>query len=245
MQRSIDAVNRPPALAPVHDSDGLYSEHAARYERSPRFQAAWEHALIANRGIDPGISWRTHIGLWAASAASRVEGDFVECGVNAGFLSSAVLAYLEWNTLGKRFFLVDTFDGPPIEQLSDAEVENGAYAKIVQSIVAGAYVTDLEAVRRNYAGWTGVEIVQGVVPDVLGAVAAERVAFLHLDMNCAYPEIEALRFFWPRVSRGGMVLLDDYARKDYEALGDAFDTTAAQLGAEVLSLPTGQGLIVK
>jgi hypothetical protein len=42
-----------------------------------------------------------------------------------------------------------------------------------------------------------------------------------------------------------MVLLDDYAYFGNDSLAHAIDSAAAVLGAEVLSLPTGQGLIVK
>ncbi len=245
MQRAAEAVNRPAPISKAYDCDGLFSEHRARFEQDARFQAAWQRGLQTNFGVDPGIAWRIHIGLWAASVAARAPGDFVECGVNAGFLSSAILTYLDWPRLGKKFYLVDTFDGPPLEQLSAREVETGSFAKILQSVTSGAYVTDLESIRRNYREWPGIEIVQGVVPDVLPAVSANPIAFLHLDMNCAYPEIEALRFFWDRMSRGGVVLLDDYSRKDYEALGDAMDELAGRLGTEIVSLPTGQGMIVK
>jgi hypothetical protein len=245
MLRSAAAAEGPPPIAKAYDCDGLFTEHRPRFQQAPRFQAAWRRGLATNRGVDPGIEWRVHIGVWAASVAARVPGDFVECGVNAGFLSSAILTYLDWPKLGKKFYLVDTFAGPPMEQFSEDEVENGAYAKVLQSLIAGAYVTDIETIRRNYREWPGIEIVQGVVPEVLPAVGAREVAFLHLDMNCAYAEIEALRFFWDRMSRGGVVLLDDYSRKDYEPVGEAVDEMAAGLGAEIASLPTGQGLIIK
>lgn len=42
-----------------------------------------------------------------------------------------------------------------------------------------------------------------------------------------------------------MVLLDDYARYEYDALAKGIDDAASARGAQVLSLPTGQGLIVK
>ena len=245
MQRSVDARNRPAPIPPAHDSDGLFSEHSPRFEQQPRFQTAWNRALRTNYGVDPGTAWRTHLGLWAASVAARAAGDFVECGVNAGFLSSAILTYLDWESLGKKFYLVDTFDGPPLDRFSETEVGSGAYAKVLESVLAGAYVTDLDAVRRNFSEWRGVEIVKGTVPDVLPSLPVQRIAFLHIDMNCAFPELEALRFFWPRMSPGGVVLLDDYSRKDYEALGDAMDGLGRDLGAEIASLPTGQGLIVR
>jgi hypothetical protein len=71
------------------------------------------------------------------------------------------------------------------------------------------------------------------------------LAFLHLDMNCAYPEAVALRYFWPILSAGGVVLLDDYAYYGSEEQGASLDGVAADLGAGILTLPTGQGLILK
>jgi hypothetical protein len=106
-------------------------------------------------------------------------------------------------------------------------------------------VTDLERIRANFADWPNVEIVQGVVPDVLGELAIGQVAFLHIDMNCAFPERAALEWFWDRLGRGGIVLFDDYAYFGHEEQMRAIDEAAARLGADVLSLPTGQGLILK
>jgi hypothetical protein len=100
-------------------------------------------------------------------------------------------------------------------------------------------------VRDNYREWPNVEIVQGVVPEVLPALGIDRVAFLHLDMNCAFPEAAALRHFWPLLSPGAMVLLDDYSYFGNHALKRAIDSVAQSLGIEVLSLPTGQGLILR
>ena len=71
------------------------------------------------------------------------------------------------------------------------------------------------------------------------------VAFLHIDMNCAYPERAALEFFWDRLSPGAIVLLDDYAYFGHDRQAEAIGSAAQALGAAVLSLPTGQGLIIK
>ena len=228
----------------LYEFDGLHTIHNPRFKKSKRFHQARERGSQASLGDSRG-DWRVHVGLWAAAAAARVEGDFVECGVNAGFLSSAILRYLDWENLGKTFYLVDTFSGPVLEQFSAEEIARGLQQKVKEAIGAENYVTDMERIRRNYQEWKRVEIVQGVVPDVLPWVLAHAIAFLHLDMNCAFPETEALRFFWHRISTGGIILLDDYSYFGFDAQGDQMDRVAAELGVEILALPTGQGMLIK
>ena len=104
---------------------------------------------------------------------------------------------------------------------------------------------NLERVRANYAEWPNVLVVQGIVPNVLPSLGVQQVAFLHIDMNCAFPERAALEYFWELLSPGAMVLLDDYAYFGHDSQGHAIDLAVAALGTEVLSLPTGQGLIIK
>ena len=232
-------------LQRLYEFDGLHTVHHARFREERRFRAALDGSLGVTGRVDPASYWRLHIGLWAAAAAAPVEGAFVECGVNAGFFSSAALRYLDWNALHKRFYLVDTFSGPVISQYSPEEISLGRRDAAERSIAAGAYITEMDAIRRRYEGWNGVVIVKGVIPEILPSIEAERIAFLHLDMNCAFPECETLKFFWQRISDGGIVLLDDYAYFGYEALGNALESTARTIGASILTLPTGQGMILK
>ena len=225
--------------------DGLFTANSHRFQDDPAFRAAYARGVKAGAGVDPHMEWRVHLALWAAGAAARVPGDFVECGVNAGFISSAIMQRLDWAKIGKRFCLIDTFSGPILSQYSPEEIDRGRGRMAEEALANGAYVTDLERVRANFAEWPNVQIVQGAVPGVLPTLGIGRVGFLHIDMNCAYPERAALEYFWDRLTPGGMVLFDDYAYFANDALAAAIDAAAASLGAEVLSLPTGQGLIVK
>src|SRR5208283_3212088 len=162
-----------------------------------------------------------------------------------GFISSAIMCHLGWQRIDKVFYLIDTFRGPVLSQYSDEEVRRGQRRVAEDAMAKGSYVTDLERVRANYAEWPNARIVQGAVPDVLERLTMDHVAFLHLDMNCASPECAAFEYFWEKLSPGGLVLLDDYAMHSYDALASAIDDAARARGAEVLSLPTGQGLIWK
>jgi hypothetical protein len=226
--------------------DGLFTIHKDHFRRDPGFQNAYRRGLQAIGNRNAEFEWRVHIALWVARATVRVPGDFVECGVNAGLISSAILQNLQWNSLdGRRFLLVDTFTGPVLDQYSADEIACGRRAIAESAIASGGYVTDLERIRDNYAEWPNAIVVPGIVPDVLPTLDVDRVAFLHIDMNCAYPERAALEFFWDRLSSGAMVLLDDYGYYGHDLQADAMDAAARVLGADVLSLPTGQGIIVK
>jgi len=225
--------------------DGLLTIHNDHFRSDPRFRSAYERGIQASAEVDPHFEWRTHVALWAARTALRVPGDFVECGVNAGFISSAIMHGLSWGQTGRRFYLIDTFAGPDLRQFSGAEIQRGRLRIAQDALAAGAYVTDIERIEQNFAEWSNVEVVRGLVPDVLAGVSFGPVAFLHLDLNCALPEREALQFFWNRITPGGIVLLDDYAYYGHDSQTEAVDQFAAAVETEVLSLPTGQGLIVR
>jgi hypothetical protein len=225
--------------------DGVLTVHNDHFRKDPAFQAAYARGVKASQGIDPQFDWRVHIALWAARAAVRLPGDFVECGVNAGFISSAIMQNLNWSAVAKRFYLIDTFNGPVLEQYSAEEVDRGRRKVAEDAMAAGAYVRDIERVRANFAEWPNSIVVQGAVPAVLPALGITDVAFLHIDLNCGQPEQQALAFFWDRLSPGALVLLDDYAYFGHECQARAIDEVARTIGFHVLSLPTGQGLIVK
>lgn len=226
-------------------ADGFSTVHQPRFLQDPRFGPAYARGIEASLGVDPDFEWRVHTALWAASRALQTGGDFIECGVNAGFISSAIMHYLRWESVERNFYLVDTFSGPDLDQYSEAEVGAGRVQVAQTALSSGSYVVDLDRVRANYRRWPRAILVPGTVPQVLASIPAERVAFVHIDLNCAAPEAAALEFFWSRLSQGGLILLDDYAYANCEHQGDLLDQTAHRLGTTIMALPTGQGLLLK
>jgi hypothetical protein len=225
--------------------DGLFTVHNDSFRAEPAFREAYARGVKASAGFDPEFEWRVHVALWAAQTALEAEGDFVECGVNAGFMSSAMMESLDWNRTGRKFFLIDTFAGPVLDQYSSEEVAQDRRRIAEEVISNGGYVTDVERIRANFAEWPCAIVVQGAVPRVLDEVTFGNVAFLHIDMNCALPERAALEFFWEKLSPGAVVLFDDFAYAGYEAQRAALAEVARARGHEILSVPTGQGLLIK
>jgi len=218
--------------------------HNAECLRAGKFQNAYQRGVEA--AGDYKIQWRAHIACWAASQAARAgQGDFVECGVNRGFMSSVIMSYLNWNQLDRHFYLVDTFGGIYEELLSDEERNAGYVENNRRAFAQKEYVHGVDGVKRNFEEWRQAHVVQGFVPQVLNDLPITSVAFVHLDMNNVTPEKAAAEYFWPLLIKGGIMLLDDYAFIGYGISKNGMDDFAATVGVEILSLPTGQGVLIK
>lgn len=237
-------VSLRPKLDSIYDFDGLQTSHNHDFMEDAGFKDAYQRAMKA-AGSDYQIYWRLHIALWAAKTSLKVPGDFIECGVNKGFVSSAVMRCLDWSKVGRNFYLLDTFSGIDDRFVSGVEKDAGALDRNKKNLEMGFYTKSVDAVRENFSEWSGVVVVQGAIPETLPEIKSEAVAFLHIDMNCAPPEIAALNYLWPKMTAGGVVLLDDYAYYGYQVQKDAFDAWAFENAVCIASLPTGQGLIIK
>jgi hypothetical protein len=226
------------------DFDGLKTVHNHDFMIDPQFQSAYSRGVKAT-GKDYEWYWRVHIGLWAASTAIKLEGDFVECGVNRGFLSSAIMHALNWDSTGRIFYLLDTFAGIDLKYLNDRELDAGIQERNQKDLDSGFYTQNLQGVMDNFSEWKNKKMVVGSIPETLPQITSEKIAFLHLDLNCTEPEVDAIEYLWDRLSCGAVVLLDDYAYMGYHPQKVGMDAWAAKRDVAVASLPSGQGLIIK
>jgi hypothetical protein len=228
---------------PVFEFDGLRTNpavlHNHDFMKDPRFIKAYARGVEA-QGEDQKYYWRAHVALWCAAHANKLNGDFVECGVWKGFMSSAIMRYLNWNKLNKKFFLFDTFEG--IDETQVTQEERG---RLHLEHYRKYYLPNFEEVKRNFAEFKNVTIIKGSVPDSLRRVEIGPISYLSIDMNNVTPEIQAAEHFWGRIVAGGVILLDDYGFISYEEQKKGFDDFARRKGVEILALPCGQGLIVK
>ncbi|HXA39813.1 MAG TPA: TylF/MycF/NovP-related O-methyltransferase [Phenylobacterium sp.] len=183
--------------------------------------------------------WNLQTVLWAVKQGRAVEGDFVELGVFKGHTTIFVAEYLEFAGWDKRWFLYDTFEGIPDDQL-----DPGWAASNKATYGAGTF--SFEEVQERFAAFPNIQVIKGRVPEVLGEVSPERIAFLHVDLNNSTAEIAALDALYDRISPGGVIVFDDYCWLSAKAQHDAENRWFADRGLQqILALPTGQGLFIK
>ncbi len=222
----------------TYNTDGLVSCLNCDFINEPRFQQAYKAAAATNPWPYFTLQWRVYIVCYFADHVKNLTGDFVECGVNTGAYAKAIIEYCNFNELNKTFHLLDTYDGLVNDLVSDKEKKAGLDKYLTQ------YKNVYEAVLKTFAQ-DKVNIIKGMVPETLPLCTASKIAYLSIDMNCVEPEIAALEYFYDKVVPGGVILLDDYGFPQHYNQKLAHDAFAAKKGVPILSLPTGQGLIIK
>jgi len=209
-------------------SDNLIAwERNLSFMRDEKFMKAFETNLVGP--TDGGILWRRAVHYWAAKHCSGIEGDFVECGVWMGTGAKTVCDAIDFQDTGKCYWLYDIFDYKDGDQHGRFE---------------GLDSTLFDKIKERFSG-INTRIIKGYVPKSFELGMPEKIAMLHIDMNSAAAEVAALEHLFPRLSRGGIVLLDDYGWAGYIAQNIAENEYFSRMDHLVLELPTGQGLVIK
>ena len=150
--------------------------------------------------------------------AHDIPGDIVECGVWKGGSMMAVARTLMAKGSRKKLHLFDTFEGMPQPAAVDKDFRGHAAALHLEredkkKSHVWAY-SPLDEVRRNLrdTGYDEKQVVyvKGRVEDTLPTSAPERIALLRLDTDWYESTYHELVHLFPRLSVGGVLIIDDY-----------------------------------
>jgi O-methyltransferase len=130
----------------------------------------------------------------------------------------------------KLLYLFDTFEGFLPEDLAFED------ESLVQSGHNAFKDTAFELVRSRFAAYEQVRIVKGRFPQSATASEAERFCFVSIDADLYLPVYEGLRFFYPRLSRGGCILIHDAESAQYPGAGKALSRFCHEEGLFPLPL---------
>lgn len=222
----------------TYNTDGLATRNNADFLKDEKFINAYKKSYETKSWLGYNIRWRAYIAYSLANLVKNINGDFVECGVNKGGLSRGIIEYIEFQDLNKTFYLLDTFQGYDENFLSNEEKNIGLRDQY------SMYVDCYDEVVNTFKDFN-VRIIKGSVPDTLIQCDAESISYLSIDMNCVLPEIEAIKYFWNKITIGGVIVLDDYGFPNHINQKNAHDKLANELGYNIITLPTGQGIIIK
>ena len=135
-----------------------------------------------------------------------VPGDIVECGAYRGGSTIALAAA----TPSKAVYSFDTFGGMPTPGPHDEHEE-------------GDFLTTFEEVVLNTAPYPNIFLVRGRFADTVPNFEARAISLLYLDCDLYDSYRLCLTHFWPMVSPGGLVVLEDYKAIDCPGARKACD----------------------
>lgn len=139
-----------------------------------------------------------------------VPGSIVEIGCNLG--GTAVIAKQMLDRLGvqKPYVCIDTFDGFVGDQFAK-DVELGTPPRDQDMFSGSSLELVAKIMRRHRCG--DVELVQGDVTTIPDSLLPGVCSAVLLDVDLTEPTYVALKRFWPRLSKGGVILVDDCQEK--------------------------------
>ena len=218
--------------------DGLATKFNFEFIKKKDFFNAY------NKSMAPRMEWRAHVLGWAAKHAVNLgSGDFVECGTHTGGTASFVFFYSKLYKTNKKFYLIDTFTGLVENLISNEEKKEWKKDKVDPRKV---FNTDVESiVRDKFKKYKNVKIIKGEIPAILQKLKIKKISYLHIDLNNAFPEVAALNFFWNKIAKGGVIVADDYGWPSHTVQKREWDKFIQKKKNKILSLPTGQGLVIK
>jgi O-methyltransferase len=140
--------------------------------------------------------------LLADVVRAKVAGDVVELGCNAGLTAVVLQATLDDLASDKRLHVYDSFEGlPPLsEHDGKTTYEPGSCAAPPEMLVAN-FRRFGRRLPVMHPGWFS---------QTLPRELPETIAYAHLDADLYDSTVEGLRHVYPRLARGGVIVLHDY-----------------------------------
>jgi O-methyltransferase len=152
--------------------------------------------------------------IWSLYEAVRyivltgIQGDFVECGVFFGGASMLIAkTLLSLEDVSRELWLYDSFEGFVGKQAPD---DVTWYGDSINSVLNDFYSISLA--NMNSVGYPldRIRLVKGDIEETSLDGPLRDIALLRLDTDTYHSTKAELEQFYPRLVRGGVVIIDDY-----------------------------------
>lgn len=210
--------------------EAAIAEHCQRFGISPLDAIKNFAILIRRQNLKRFLA---HTELFKMTL--NVPGDIAEIGVYRGLGLMTWANLLESYCVGDRTKTVFGFDNwQGFTQFSKEDGARKAQAgKVEGGYDPSSFRTELESAisifdRDRFIPWKPrIKLIDGNIEETAPRFASEnpgiRFSLVHFDCDLYAPTRAALEAFWPRVSRGGVVLFDEYGIHDWPGETAAVD----------------------
>ncbi len=143
--------------------------------------------------------------LWetAGQVIKSVPGDFLEVGVWKGGTAGILTSKMSLLDTKRTVYLADTFEGVVKAGIHDSVYVGGEHKDTSIPIVQELLDKTLKV--SNY------KILKGIFPDATCSEISDVLfSLVHIDVDVYQSSKEIFNWVWPRISKGGVVLFDDY-----------------------------------
>jgi hypothetical protein len=198
------------------------------WEQDPRldFPVEWQRTIEQVAPYTMATPERSGALIQAVEhvVARDIPGAIVECGVWRGGSSMVAALTLQRLNQLRSLFLFDTFEGMPEPTELDVDyagrAEMNTWDPANRSSRVGVH--QVQAAMRS-TGYPDdlVSMVKGPVEETIPAAAPATIAVLRLDTDWYQSTRHELEHLYPRLSSGGVLIVDDYGH--YEGARKAVD----------------------
>ncbi|MCC7530719.1 MAG: class I SAM-dependent methyltransferase [Candidatus Melainabacteria bacterium] len=149
-----------------------------------------------------------------------VPGDLIETGVWRGGATIFMRAILKaYEVSDKIVWVADSFEGLPEPDAELNPIEHKAYSGPVMTKVYKHFAVGLEEVKRNFAAYglldDQVRFLKGWFKDTLPNAPIKSLSVIRLDGDFYESTLDSLNNLYPKLSRGGYVIIDDYGEESW------------------------------
>ncbi len=163
----------------------------------------------------------------------NIDGTFAELGVYKGETARIInLCAPERN-----FYLFDTFEG---FNSKDLEFENTADKKYSEENFSDSILDDVKTL---LSAGKNIKFFKGYFPDTLTKEHDIDYAFVNLDADLYKPTKAALDYFYPRLNKGGVIIIHDY-NHNWDGNSNAVDEFMKTISETLIEIPDWQGSVM-
>jgi len=150
---------------------------------------------------------------------NQIPGAIVECGVWKGG-SVMIVAYtlITLRQNNRELYLYDTFAGMSQPENVDRDFENRQASTLLKSEDKSVsqiwgYATEAEVqnnLRKTHYDFQNIHFIKGMVEKTIPKYLPKIIALLRLDTDWYSSTYHELKYLYPILARGGVLILDDY-----------------------------------